>query len=223
MSKNEQIDFENKLQSNPKFKELVKDVKTMLIGIETQALKEQLDEFHKDLKNPTLKKPSSKNRLLQWVRYAAAAILVVGLAGYLFFGKPSNEKLYVKYFKPDPGLPTTMSTDGNFEFYDAMVYYKHGDYDKAIKKWQALYAKQSNNDTINYFLGLAYMSNKSIKEAIPLLKKVVKTQKSFPFLNEAHYYLGLAYLKEGQLDLAKENLSLSSTEPSKRLLSELKN
>ncbi|WP_111308582.1 tetratricopeptide repeat protein [Confluentibacter sediminis] len=218
MDRDDRIIFEKKLQDSPEFKEQVEDIKTMLLGIETQALKEQLDDFHKEI-------PLEKNkiRFLQPLKIAVAAAIIIAFGCFWFFSGSSNQKLYAKYFTPDPGLPTTMSNSDDFEFYDAMVNYKHGDYDKAIQKWQVLYQKQATNDTINYFLGLAYMSHDKIEAAKPFLQKVTETKKPFPFLSEAYYYLGLAYLKEGQIELAKENLGLSNTEQSQKLLNELKN
>lgn len=220
MNDDERLVFEKKLQNDSEFKNQVEDIKIMLLGIETQALKEQLDIFHQDL--PKAKKPKFKTSIFSHSSLAIAATLVIALGVFWFLSGPSNEKLYAKYFKPDPGLPTTMSSSDDFDFYDAMVNYKHGDYEKAIEKWQVLHEKRADNDTINYFLGLAYMGNEHVSNAIPLLEKVVDTKKPFPFLNEAHYYLGLAYLKNNQTDLAKKSLSLSHLESSKKLLSELK-
>ena len=134
MPQEERTEFENKLTSDEAFKTQVEDIKTLLLGIETQALKEQLDTFHKDIPEKTLKDKSSKIKLFQFAKYAVAAILVLAIGSYWYFGQPTNEKLYTKYFTPDPGLPTTMSATNNFEFYDAMVNYKHGEYKIAISK-----------------------------------------------------------------------------------------
>ena len=115
-----------------------------------------------------------------------------------------------------------MSSNTNFEFYDAMVNYKQGDYKVAIKKWTALLENNAVNDTLNYFLGMAYLANKNEKVAIPLFKTVTKNRNSY-FKNDAYYYLGLAYLKSGNVQLAKKNLTFSTLDNSKSLLSELSN
>ena len=78
------------------------------------------------------------------------------------------------------------------------------------------------NDTLNYFLGVAHLANKKHQNAISFLEASIDNP-DFPLLNDAYYYLSLAYLKEGDIELAKKYLSLSSVEQSKSLLSELEN
>lgn len=222
MNKKELKDFNDYLKIDPEFRIQVEDIKTMLLGIEAQSLKEQLDNFHDDIPNTIIKKPNNnKVRFLNYSKIAAAAAIIIAVGSIWFFSSSPNERLYAKYFKPDPGLPTTMSSTDNFDFYDAMVSYKHGDYQKAITKWQVIYEKQSNNDTINYFLGVAHLANKNIEDAIPFLEKTVQSQNAFPLINDAHYYLGLAYLNEGNRKLAKKHFSLSKTDIGKELVLKL--
>lgn len=211
--------FESKLKNNSEFKAQVDDIKTMLLGIEAQTLKEKLDDFHKEIKPQTHNAPKSK--FLSFGKFAAAAAIIIAIGSIWFFSTSTNQKLYTKHFKPDPGLPTTMSSTDNFEFYDAMVNYKRGDYKIAINKWQTLLEKKPENDTINYFLGVAHLANKNEIEAIPFLERSVKHQNTFPLIQDAYYYLGLAYLKENNIQLAKKYLKLSNTEASNKIILEL--
>lgn len=217
MSSEELKAFETQLDNDPDFKIQVNDIITLLTGIEAQSLKEQLDEFHKDISKQNSQKKSPKIYHLQFRKLVAAATIIIALGSFWFFNQNPNEKLYSKYFTPDPGLPTTMSSSSDFEFYDAMVNYKQGDYKTAIQKWETL---SSKNDTINYFLGVAYLADKNEANAIPFLEQSIQN-KAFPLISDAYYYLGLAHLKEGKIALAKENLQKSSVENSKALLFEL--
>jgi len=159
LSKEDLVVFKNRLTKEKGFKTKVNDIKTVLIGLETQALKEE---------------------------------------------------------------PTTMSNNDNYEFYEAMVNYKQGDYKTAISKWEVLQKTKPNNDTLNYFIGVANMANKNETNAISFLENVTKNSE-FTLVNDAYYYLGLAYLKVNKVDEAKANLLKSNTENSKALLSELNN
>lgn len=223
LSSQELKDFNRLMNLDEDFRQQVEDVRTMLFGIEAQSLKEQLNEFHEELPKTKIVKrsPEERVRFLKYSRIAAAAALVIALGSIWFFSTPHNEKLYAKYFTPDPGLPTTMSTTNNFDFYDAMVNYKHGDYQDAIAKWKVLSEKKPENDTINYFLGVAYLANKNATEAIPFLENAAEAPDSFTFLNDTYYYLGLAYLKEGNIELAKKNLSLSENKNAKEIVLKL--
>jgi len=216
MSVDELKVFENKLKSDSDFKMQVEDLKTLLSGIETQSLKEKLNDFHEDVP----KKSTPKVRFLQFRKIAAAAVIVVAIGGFWFFNQNSNAKLYANYFTPDPGLPTTMSSTDNYKFYEAMVYYKQGEYKTAISKWKTLQNTKPSKDTINYFIGVAYLANKNEKSAISFLEETTKNP-SFPLVNDAYYYLGLAYLKKGNIDKAKANLQKSTNDNSIALLSEL--
>lgn len=222
MNTRELNDFNQLLELDDEFKTKVEDVKTMLLSIENQSLKEQLDEFHKNIPKTKVKKSKDKKvRYLYYSKFAAAAALIIAVGSIWFFSTPQNEKLYAKHFKPDPGLPTTMSSTDNFEFYDGMVSYKHGDYDIAIDKWKTLKESSPENDTLNYFLGIAFLANKNVPDAIPYLENAADAEDDFVFLNDTYYYLGLAYMKEGNIELAKKNLSLCETDASKLILSKL--
>jgi tetratricopeptide (TPR) repeat protein len=216
-------DFNRLLKLDNEFEALVEDVKTMLLGIEKQTLKETLDGFHKDIPKTTVKAPKDKKvRYLNFSKIAVATSIVIALGSIWFFSTSKNEKLYAKYFKPDPGLPTTMGSTDNFDFYDAMAKYKHGDYNMAIEKWQVLSEKKPENDTLNYFLGVAHLANKDEAKAIPFLEETVDAPDDFVFLNDAYFYLGLAHLKAGNMELAKKNLTLSNTEKGKEIVLKLR-
>jgi len=213
--------FESKLENDSEFKTQVEDIKTLLFGIESQALKEKLDDFHQEF-NETKKNKSVPVKFLPFRKIAVAAILVIALGSFWFLSSNTNEKLYAKYFSPDPGLPTMMGENQNFEFYDAMVNYKQGEYTKAIKKWMPLLVNAPKNDTLNYFLGIAQLANKHEKKAIEYFKIVTQLETS-TFKNDAYYYLGLAYLKADNVELAKKYLTFSTVDNSKKILIELNN
>lgn len=222
MDLKERKDFDDYLKIDSDFRIQVEEIKTILSGIETQALKEELNVFHQDIENQQNKKDNYKKiQFLKLSKWVAAAAVVIAMVSIWFFSSSPSQKLYAKYFAPDPGLPTTMSSTNNFDFYDAMVSYKHGDYKKAIEKWTVLLETKPQNDTLNYFIGMAHMNSKDVNRAIPFLERTVQSQDSFPLINEANHYLGLAYLKEGNIELAKKHFKLSKTDSSKKIILEL--
>ena len=218
MAQEERIPFEERLRTDSAFKTTVEDLRVTLLGIETQALKERLDEFHDEIpKSQSEEKPSTKVRFLSFTKLAVAAGIIIALGMFWMFSGSSNEMLYNKHFKPDPGLPTAMSSSDNFAFYDAMVNYKRGDYKMAIQKWEQLEKQAPQNDTLSYFLGVANLADKNADEAITYLQKTVQNPKSV-FVKDANYYLGLAYLKKDNTEDAKKYLKLSNTTNSLELL-----
>ncbi len=217
MTQEERISFENQLKDID-FKALVEDIRMTLLSIETQALKERLDEFHKEIpENRPVEKSTTKVRFLSFSKIAIAAGIIIALGMFWMFSGSSNDKLYSKHFKPDPGLPTAMSSSDNFAFYDAMVNYKRGDYKTAIQKWEQLEKKAPQNDTLSYFLGVANLADKNADQAITYLHKTVQNPKSV-FVKDANYYLGMAYLKKDNTEDAKKHFKLSNTANSLELL-----
>ncbi|MGF1557288.1 tetratricopeptide repeat protein [Paucihalobacter sp.] len=215
--------FENRLQNEDDFRAKVEDIKSTITGIEIQALKSQLNEFHDtmDLINHTSEIANeNKSRLLNWKYLAIAATLVIALSGFWFFSSNSNDRLYANYFTPDPGLPTTMSSNSNYEFYNTMVTYKRGKYSKAIEEWQFQLLKHPESDTLNYFIGVAKMADKNEVDAIAYLKKVSELQAN-TFKNDAYFYLGLAYIKVAERKQAIEALKKSTHPESEALIQKL--
>jgi tetratricopeptide (TPR) repeat protein len=221
MPNEERQGFEKRLQTDSEFKTQVEAVRMLMLGIETQSLKEQLEEYHKEIPEKTPNNTSSKIMSLQFLKYAAAVIILVVIGSFWLFGASTNKKLYTQYFTPDPGLPTAMGNTEHYDFYDAMVNYKRGDYKMAISKWKKIHQNKPENDTINYFLGVAHLADNNIEKSIPFLKKTTdKTESNFN--NDAYFYLGLAYLKNNDKDSAIEYLKLNNSEKSKELLDKLK-
>lgn len=219
----ERSEFEAQLELDPELKKQFKEVENSILGIESAILKSKLDKFHEDLNPVRPLNPPGRKKFTPWT-WSIAAVLVValGLFGLLNTGN-QNDKLFVKHFSPDPGLPTTMSTSINYEFFDAMVDYKQGDYNRAIQKWESLVNDVSvTNDTLNYFLGVAYLAEKDESKAIPYLEATIKTQGSI-FQNECYYYLGLAYLKKDDIETATKYFRRSENVASKAILAELNN
>ena len=213
----DRILFEQKLQDDDLFKAKVNELQLLFVGIETQALKEQLDLFHEDI---NVKKPS-KVRFLQFVKMGIAAAIIISIGLFWMNSNSTNEQIYAKNFTPDPGLPTTMSTTSNYTFFDGMVNYKQGDYKTAIAKWSTLEQKSIDNDTLQYFLGVAYLAENNTKKAIPYLNKTVNNSKSV-FFEDATFYLGLAYLKEDNISESRKALGKSNSEKNKIILDALK-
>lgn len=222
LSKEDLLIFENRLQNDEGFAAKVEDIKTVLKGIETQALKEQLDIFHNEMtsteEDTDVIEPKVKS--LKWRKIAVAAALIIAAGSFWFLNRDSNEQLYAEFYSPDPGLPTTMSSTKNYEFYKAMVSYKQGHYNEALKNWTNELKTKVDNDTLNYFVGSALLADKKESEAISYLEEVTKQDNSV-FKNEALYYLGLAYLKNNNLEKAKEYLQKSDFTKAKDLLKKL--
>lgn len=222
------IAFEKRLTEDSEMAEIVEEQRLLRDAIQEENLREKLNDFHHSLSE---NKQSSSNKVIflkSYARYAVAACIAVLLfwGGFTYLNgayanKAQNEQLFAAHFTPDPGLPTTMSASDNYDFFDAMVSYKQEDYKKAITKWQPLLNKKPENDTLNYFLGVANLAQGNEDEAITFLQWAAENNNSH-FLSDTYYYLGLAYLKSGKASLAIKALEKSDLDKSKPLIEKIK-
>lgn len=219
MDEKERTSFEAQLRDNATLKKQVEEVSTLIKGVETAALQERMDSFHEALIQEG-QEVKQHNGFRKYAIAASVAVLI-GLASFwVLTSEQPNDRLFAKYFVPDPGLPTTMGTDANYAFYEAMVSYKRANYAAAISQWNTLLEQKPTNDTLNYFIGVAHLANSDAKKAMPYLSALAEYPNS-AFVNEALYYLGLAHLKAGDLELAKQYFNKSQTERAWAILTEL--
>lgn len=222
MNAQERTDFESQLQSNSNFNTKFLEFKELFQTIEEEGLRSKLNDFHKNLEVAAQTKPLHTGTYPLFFRVAATIAILIALGGILYFYIPnSNERLFNAYFTPDPGLPTVMGNSDNYDFYEAMVDYKQGNYETALQKWENLLPQKMDNDTLNYFLGSAYLANDEPSKAIPYFDHVLgNTQPAFQ--SEAAYYKGLAHLKNNEVEAALKSLEQTSNEKGRELAKKLR-
>ncbi len=192
MSPQEKEAFRKKMETDQHLKAQVDEYRLLLFGIQEAVLQEKMKDFHKEL--PIAMEPKRKT-LKTWL--AAASVLVsISVAAWLFINRNTSENLFAAYFSPDPGLVSSMGSPENYLFDRAMVDYKTGDYEQAISVWKGLLRSNTNSDTLNYFVGAAYLAIGQGNMAEPYLVKVAAAAES-AFADDASWYAGLALVRQG--------------------------
>ncbi len=217
MDASERETFLLKRKNNPDFDKMVTEYSLMVQGIEENNLRESLNDFHTEIADKPIVKSTN------YYRYAIAAafLVLIGVSSWVLFIKENHsQQIFATTFKPDPGLPTTMGTTDNYDFYEGMVSYKRKNYAEAIKKWEPMYASTPTNDTIIYFLGMAHLANNAAKQSEKYLKES-QQQPASVFYEESQYYLALIFLKEDKIVEAKALLTKSTLPQSVALLKEV--
>ncbi|PKA82558.1 tetratricopeptide repeat protein [Ulvibacter sp. MAR_2010_11] len=226
MDKEEYILFEKRMEADPVLRQQVNDLRIILSGLETSILKEKMNAFHKEISSenskekkvrPTIKKIKKS----KYPVFAIAAVCVALFGTFYFMSLDStSEKLFSKYFIADPGLPTTMSSNSNFDFYDAMVNYKREEYTIAIAKWEKLSEEKIDNDTLNYYLGVSYLAHGDSEKALNYLETLGAYPESM-FAEDAIYYRALALIRLGETAKASKLLQAYPTVKNDQLLFDL--
>ena len=122
-------------------------------------------------------------------------VLISGI-WYLQSKSVSPQQLANHYFIPDPGLPVTMSSTRQYQFYDGMVSYKEADYDKAISIWKSIAQNNNSSDTVQYFIGVAYLNTDQYNDALQQLLPIAEGKGKWK--DKAAWYLAITYLKLNQ-------------------------
>jgi tetratricopeptide (TPR) repeat protein len=116
---------------------------------------------------------------------------------------------------------TAMSSNANYEFDRGMVDYKTGNYQDAIERWENLLAEKPENDTLNYFIGSAFLAMDDPAHAKSFLEKASHMTSGI-FAKEASWYLGLSFLKSGNHEEAIKYLQNSEREEAAEIIAKLK-
>ncbi len=214
------------LDQIPDLDQKIEYVKKMREEIEDCIRMSKIKEFHKGVlenEKTDSRKRGTKRLKLPVFFYSVAAILLV-LIGifWMFDSNTSGEKIFAENFKPDIGLPLKMSSISSYGFYEGMLDYKQENYEDAIVKWNVLLKTNPDNDTLNYFLGVANLALGKADESLDYLQNQDRF-KGGMFEVDAAYYAALAKIKEDKLEEAKVFLKNNPSTRNTNLLKELEN
>jgi TolA-binding protein len=142
------------------------------------------------------------------IKYISASAAV--LAGVIFAVNaliPSNDtgKLFEKYYESITAVsPVTRSMNGNVTgmWSSAVNSYNKGDYNTALAGFSGLMSMDTSLVPPRFFLGMTHLALGNYNQALNILKCVADMQGEYS--KEARWYLGLAYLKEGDKSKASD-------------------
>jgi len=188
MTSSERSGFEEEMNADPALRSEVSMQLQSMRAMQLAGFKERL------ARNQHLTAKHRRN--YGWLAAAASVLILLGIGLYFSFFK-NREPVYAAVIETDPGLPVPMSAVADYAFYDAMVDYKSENYGLAIEKWRPLLQANPTSDTLNYYLGSAFLNNKQFDQAIPHFD-LVKQDTSSAFLYKSEYYRFVCayYLKD---------------------------
>lgn len=188
-------------------------------------LKEAFEEDHKaHLGNileekfkvvPPQKKRTNRIRLYSIISIAAS-ILLLFIASQVYQDaiQPSADKLVADYLsKP---LPHNFGRKGITEEHiraNGNEAYQTENYKDAIINYTQLMDDEKGDIVDQFYLGLSYLYNNQVEQAIQALSaaKSMELSNTFQDKEDINWFLSLAYLKNGQKDAAKKELNFIIT------------
>ena len=141
-----------------------------------------------------------QNRMGWPLKVAAVLVPLIGISWFIWKqNNTTTANLYATYYVAEPGLPVTMSLKGNVDFANAMSAFKDSQWQEAEKGFATLLNQESDNDTLQYFMGCVQLELQDGANAILQLSEV---DSASAFYSKARYRLLLAHLQMDNVELA---------------------
>lgn len=195
MNATEKAQFESDIQQSTELRSQLEEQKLLMEMVEVGTLKNQLSNI--DQKWDRLKK-DEKRLDFRNLSIAATLVLMIGIGLTWWITKPEavSDQVFASVFEADPGLPSRMDETLEYEFDDAMVDYKMGDYSKSTFKFLTLSRDKIKPDSVQFYLAMSYLGEKKYKQAYETLK--FYTPEDTRLQQKGEWYLALAALKVNQ-------------------------
>lgn len=158
---------------------------------------------------PKENRPKTKS-IVWYAAAAAVTILIIGTG--IFFalqsGNNSPDRLYAEYKIPYEvsGIQRSGKNNGEDLYLTALALFEQKDYNASIANFDKLIAQGNAKSSVYYYKGLALLETDNAKEAVKNLQKTAADSQS-ELQQEAEWFLGLAYLKAGDVQNAKKQFT----------------
>jgi len=228
----ERVEFDQNLAENNSLKQALQQIKAIQWTIENQ----DIIRLNRKLQTASQQKSTfeftQRNVGYKWKTILAAASILIGLGVlYFMFSPTEGERYFAEYFKPysfkhtKEGNPMISASEHEDKI-DAIQAYEKEEYDKAYKIFSQLEAESMFPQEYQLYKGVIALQKDDISLAISNLKYACEHELdiySKENFQAAHWYLALAYVKDGTFKEARPLLEqlTSFVNPYQQLSKEL--
>jgi len=175
----------------------------MALSSDKGKVEQTVKSINKDIRNNfSLRHEKKRHRK---VYHATAAALLIAIISFLYVlnNRAPSTSVYAKFFKPYPNtIPLTRGEASDaLVVKSAMIEYEAGNYKGTLKILQAILDTEGNNIMACFYSGIANLCLDNPKQAIFYFQKVIQGQGDF--IEQSEWYLGLAYLKNRDMEKSK--------------------
>lgn len=207
--------FEKELAKNPDLQrsiDLHQQLAETLQGDQVHQLRNTLNQVDQDWSTTPTKDTPILSLPFRKVLAVAASLLVLILVYQALMPSTSTPPatLFAENFTPykmvlnERSAQTEASATPNLA--EAITAYEQKDFTKAAQIFQTLSPPTTEKIAFLFYQAQAEIALGNASTAIPLLEKIVAT-KDHLFVEQSRWYLGLAYLQDGQSSAAQEVLA----------------
>lgn len=212
MESDEKIWFEKELENNEELKSEVsfqKRLLNVLADSEILDLNSQLEDIHSQVYKPWARSINLplRSRKTLYILGSMAATIAVLMFVWLNSAKNniSSAELYAEYYQPAEINMSFRTAEDivDKDLRSAMLLYEDKEYSKAISLFEKILSTDDSRIGLNLYSGISYMELSHYAEANENFKRIID-HKANAFIESAQWYLGLCYLKTGEIDKANE-------------------
>ena len=176
----------------------LKEYEILLRSKETQALKESINEAHKEYKKS---QRFSKN----WIFYVAAAVVIVFFSTTIFdFAPKSNQELFDKYMQKTDLIALVDRSGYDSIFSIAQKAFDNKNYQEVTSSLSQI-VDSTKNSTVFLHLAIAEIELEKFDAAEKVLNKLINS--NLLDNQKGYWYKSLLYLKSNQIEKSKKELN----------------
>lgn len=204
--------FEKALEEDAQLSREVEIQRELRRGIRSKGndlLKDRLRKIHAEEitdAQPVSESASPKKGRLIPMRWpmlgAVAAVLLLIAVFVLFPGKPEPEQLFAQNYEPYE-ISLVQRGDDADALAKADEDYRSGNYQAAILSLESLLQNQPANAKLHLVLGICYLETDQLPQAREHFELALNNSL---YQDKAQWYLALTYLKQGQIEEARNYL-----------------
>lgn len=200
--------FQKRRQDDSEFDREVIDYSQIINQIRTTREKDFMNKLKRwdgEIEN----RQEVKVIALRRIFLVAASVLLLALAGVYVFrnNQHDHEQLFQEYFQPYENVITERSGKNDSQ-QKGMELYDQKKYDEAIVQLKLAVTEDSDNPSLQCYLGIAYLAAGNAQEAKTTFENIVDDDHSL-FKEVAEWNLAMTYLKlddEGSLRKTLEGI-----------------
>jgi len=198
--------FNQRMEEDQEFRSSLEEMETMVSGIRysgRRKVKQELETLEANLPEIALDQDTPVIPLFKRKWFAAAASVLIIAISALWLPDYRWSLLSPQSAPQAAVTCTPFLRDQAYQAYDRQEYQKAVDAFLSIPEHE-----QEVEDQL--YLGISYLSLQNMQEAVTVLKTYVQEQEQFKL--QAQWYLALAYIAQGESELAVPLLNQVSTE-----------
>jgi len=234
LSESEGQSLEEELKVNPELQQQLEEVKSIAPVLDAVHQNTILNEVKEIANQKTAPIPLQNHWRKRWL-IAASFLLIVMLAGYLFYlpAQYSNAALAHQYFEAYPAQGNLLNLEEEVpilaSYKNGAIAYDQQDFQKAITYFQKIPKVSPFYNNGQFYQANAHLALNQSNEAIRILSEQLANQPATSAKSRLQWYLALAHLQAqeeskaiAQLkELAKQESDLFYQKQAKQLITKL--